>query len=206
MDVKIIENDFPKIDYLKDGTKINIRLMTKEDTNRILEFFAKIPGKDKLYLRENVSDENAIKQDWIRKIEEGTGLTILGFINNKLIGEAALIQNTSGWSKHVGYIRINVAKKQRGKGIATVLASEIYNIAVKTGFEKICAQIIREQKEALDIFKKLGFKEEALLKNHVKDHKGKKHDLILLSNDPSELLKEIIRHMQFSDMRYGQEY
>jgi len=207
MEVKIIEKDYPKTKKIKDGSILNIRLMKRKDENRILEFFAKIPEEDKIYLRENVADAKVIENYWIRRIEEGTSVTILAFLANELAGEATLHQDSAAWSAHVGHIRVNVAKEYRRKGIATVLLSEIYKIALKMKLEKICAEVIREQKKIMEIFsKRLGFKEEAVLRNHVKDTKGDKHNLIILSNKPSELLEEMGRHMTFHDIRYGQEY
>jgi len=43
------------------------------------------------------------------------------------------------------------------------------------------------QKNAQRVFKRLGFEEEALLKNHSMDVSGKKHDLIIMSNDVTSL-------------------
>jgi len=200
MNASLIEKEFPKIRKLKDGTEIKIRLMDRNDRDRILEFFKNIPEEEKIYLRENVSDPKEIENYWIRRIEDKYSITLLAFLMNEMVGEATLHQDMAGWSSHVGHIRINVAKKFQSRGIATILADEIYNIATKVGLEKVCAEIIREQEKALKIFKHLGFKEEAILKDHVKDLKGQKHDLILLSNNPSELLDEIKRHIEFMDM------
>ena len=207
MEVKIIEKDYPTTKEIKDGSTLNIRLMKREDKDRILEFFAKIPEEDKIYSRENVANAKVIENYWIRRIEQGTSVTILAFLASELAGEATLHQASAAWSAHVGYIRVKVAKEHRRKGIAMVLLSEIYKMARRMKLDKICAEVIKEQKEIIEIFSKhLGFKEEAVLRDHVKDAKGNKHNLIILSNNPTELLEEIGRHMTFHDIRYGQEY
>jgi RimJ/RimL family protein N-acetyltransferase len=45
------------------------------------------------------------------------------------------------------------------------------------------AQMTLDQQQAIAIFEHLGFKAEALLRDHVKDRTGEKHDLLVLSHD-----------------------
>jgi hypothetical protein len=42
-----------------------------------------------------------------------------------------------------------------------------------------------DQRAAIASYEGLGFRAEALLRNHVKDRDGKPHDLVLLSHDVS---------------------
>jgi hypothetical protein len=45
------------------------------------------------------------------------------------------------------------------------------------------AQMTLDQKGAISVFEGLGFKPEALLKDHVRDKAGQKHDLLVLSHE-----------------------
>ena len=40
-----------------------------------------------------------------------------------------------------------------------------------------------DQQQAISVFRSLGFKPEAVLRDHVKDREGDKHDLVILSHD-----------------------
>ena len=40
-----------------------------------------------------------------------------------------------------------------------------------------------DQDKAITVFEEMGFKTEALLRDHVKDRSGDKHDLLILSHD-----------------------
>ncbi len=55
------------------------------------------------------------------------------------------------------------------------------------GVDKMVAQVADNQTGAKRAFEKLGFQREAVLKGHVKGINGKKHDLVILSNDVSHL-------------------
>jgi L-amino acid N-acyltransferase YncA len=205
MDIEKIKNLYPAEVHLKNQQTLHLRFMTKNDIEGILEFFSRIPDEDKHYLQENVSSVDSIKA-WWHRIESKRVITILGEIDNILCAEATLHQQSAGWSKHVGDIRINVAHEYRGLGIATALCEKICWVARKVNIEKIMAEVLPEQKNDLEIFKRFGFTQEALLKNHVKDMAGKVHDLIILTNHTAKVLEEIHSHMLYTDPRFGNEY
>jgi hypothetical protein len=49
--------------------------------------------------------------------------------------------------------------------------------------EKLTAQMTADQRGALAVFESMGFRGEALLRDHVKDRDGVKHDLVILGHD-----------------------
>ncbi|MFC2061545.1 GNAT family N-acetyltransferase [Elusimicrobiota bacterium] len=205
MEIEKITNLYPAQVKLKNENTLNLRLMDENDTKRIFDFFAGIPRQDKIYLKENVSSMATI-DEWAHRINDKRAVTILGEIDNNLCAEATLHQQSAGWSKHVGNIRINVTPEYRGLGIATVLCEKICWIARNINIEKIMAEVILEQEIDIAIFQNLGFEKEAVLKDHVQDIEGRKHDLIILANHTGNLLKEIHSHMLYTDPRFGNEY
>ena len=59
------------------------------------------------------------------------------------------------------------------------------------GFEKLTARMTLDQNAAITVFEELGFKREAMLRDHVKDRDGKKHDLLILSHDVEGFLAQM---------------
>ena len=43
-----------------------------------------------------------------------------------------------------------------------------------------------DQQAAIAVFEGMGFKPEALLRDHVRDSDGQKHDIVILSHDVAE--------------------
>jgi RimJ/RimL family protein N-acetyltransferase len=82
---------------------------------------------------------------------------------------------------------MSVAGSHRGKGLARIIAAEIFQQAVGMGLDKLVAEMLTIQNNAQRVFTRLGFQEEAILKNHGMDATGKKHDLIIMSNDVTTL-------------------
>ena len=56
-------------------------------------------------------------------------------------------------------------------------------VALTQGLEKLTAHMTPDQQAAMAVFEGMGFKPEALLRNHVRDHQGDKHDIVILSHD-----------------------
>lgn len=205
MDVIKVKSNYPKQEKLKDGNILNIRIMTKEDKPLIIEYFKKLPHQDMMYFRMDITSEGL--DYWIKREQEELAITLLGFIDQQLVGISALHQDLAASSYHVGYIRLSVSAQHRKKGIASILAHEINAIAFSLNFEKVCVELTPEQKSSKNIFSdKLGFKQEAILKDHIMDKNNQKHDLIIMSNNPNDVLAQLKQRTVFTDTRYGQEY
>lgn len=183
-------SDYPKKEILKDKTEVILRPMKKEDKDELLKFFQSLPKEERLFLKDDVTKEEVI-QKWIDNIDYSKVLPILAIVKDKIVGDATLHRTTFGWSRHVGEIRMVVAKEFQKKGLGTVLAKELVNYATNIGLDKITAHITEKQISAIKAFKKIGFIEEAILKKHVVDISGKKHNLIIMSNDVSHLWRKM---------------
>ncbi len=176
---------------LKDGSTISIRAMTRHDVDVIYEFFQHIPEEDRLFLKHDVADKKVIAQ-WAKELDYNIALPLLAFDKyNKIIGDATLHMEDYGWSRHIGEIRIVVARAWRSKGVGLALLKEIFMAAVEKKLSKIVAQMAADQKGAIKVFEKLGFTKEAELKHHIIDLKGQTHSLIIMSNDVKEAVKSM---------------
>lgn len=75
----------------------------------------------------------------------------------------------------------------RSGGLGHLLANEVFSIGQEMGLQKIIARMPADQKGALRIFERLGFRAEALLGDFVIDCEGRTHDLIVMSHDVTGL-------------------
>jgi RimJ/RimL family protein N-acetyltransferase len=179
-------NEYPKEVTLRDGSKVTMRPVVKEDEEALYQFFKGMSKEDRLYLRDDVADRKIIN-GWMENIDYEKVLPILAIDGEKIIADATLHRNPHGWMRHVGEIRMSVAGSHRGKGLARIIAAEIFQQAVGFGLDKLVAEMLTIQKNAQRVFMRLGFQEEAILKDHGMDATGKKHDLIIMSNDVTAL-------------------
>ena len=178
--------EYPKEVNLRDGSKVIMRPVVKKDEEALYQFFKGLSKEDRLYLRDDVTSWKVI-HGWMENIDYERVLPILAFDGDIVVADATLHRNPHGWRHHVGEIRMSVAGSHRGRGLARVIAAEIFHQAVESGLDKLVAEVLTVQKNAQRVFARLGFQEEAVLKDHGVDADGNKHDLIIMSNIVSTL-------------------
>jgi L-amino acid N-acyltransferase YncA len=172
----------PRDMKLDDESVIRLRLLGRDDVAEFLAFTTSLPDHDLLFLRTDITDAGVIA-DWLDNIESGQIITIIAERGGDIYGYGSLHLSTAPWSQHVGELRVLISGEMRGKGLGRALTDSIFAQALDRGIEKMVAQMTIDQKGAISTFEQLGFKAEALLRDHVKDRTGNKHDLLVYSHD-----------------------
>ena len=177
---------FPQDLTLKDGTQIVVKPLEAEDAPALLAFYRAVPEEDRLYLRDDVTKPEWLER-FVARVNTGEVVSLVAEQGGAVVGEASLYRALHGWTAHVGEIRISVQPRLRRSGLGTALARDLVKVAVGLGVEKMIVQMVESQKSARRLFEKLGFRQEAVLRAHVKDIHGIKRDLLIASNDVSHL-------------------
>ncbi len=189
--------EYPKEVKLKDKSTIMLKPFERKDKDALLAFFQRLPEADRLFLKDNVTDP-AVVERWATELNYEKVFPILAWRGNEVVADATLHKNTGGWMKHVGTIRMVVAREFQKLGVGSVLANELFLHALKSGLEKIVAEMMETQQGAKKVFEKLGFRQEAVLHGHVRDQIGVRHDLLVLTKDLEEFWANIQTHEYFS--------
>jgi L-amino acid N-acyltransferase YncA len=187
-----------KTETLKDGTKVTIKNLTVEDLDRLMSFYRSLPEEDIKYLRVDVTNRNIVKQR-IEFAEAGDIFRIIALKGDSIIADGALELTTEEWRRHQGELRVIVAEEFRHKGVGMIIMREIYFLAIEKKVEKVVAKMMKPQVAARTICKKLGFHEEVLIPDYVKDQTGKSQDLVIMTCDIQELWKELDQFYMDSD-------
>jgi RimJ/RimL family protein N-acetyltransferase len=182
---RVSKRNYPWTTKVK-GIEVTVRLMTLEDGEELLAFASALPERDLLFLSTDITRPEVV-EGWARRIEEGRTFTIMAEANGELIGHGTLYLSELTWTRHMGEIQLLISPAFRGGGLGHLLANEVFTIARNLGLQKIIARMAADQKGALQIFERLGFKAEALLADFVIDREGRTHDLIVMSHDVTGL-------------------
>ena len=140
------------------------------------QFFAELPEGDLTFIKEDVDPDVVAawvhdrRRRWVALDNDG-----------KVVGMAAVLP-VSGWSDHVGEIRLVVHPDHRGVGIGRALARRALVEAVAMGLAKVVVEVVAQQESAAAMFTALGFEGEALLRDHIRDGNGQPRDLIMLAH------------------------
>ena len=148
----------------------------------MLAFAEALPEHDLLFLGRDLKHPRVIAA-WVEAIGEGWIDSLIAEEDGKFVGTAALVRDPLGWSAHVGEVRLLVSTAKRGAGLGRDLLEGIYSIAMERGIAKLTAQMTPDQLGSVMLFESLGFRAEALLKDHVRDRAGNAYDLAILSHD-----------------------
>src|SRR5512135_170034 len=192
-----MNREYPKDVKLKDGSTVTLKPFERKDKEALFTFFQRLPEGDRIFLKDNVADPAVIER-WATELNYDRIFPLLAWKGNDIVADATLHKNLGGWMKHGGTIRIGVAKDFHRKGMGSVLANELFLHALKSGLEKVVAEMMESQPGAKRVFEKLGFKLEATFRGHVRDQIGVRHDLLVLTKDLEEFWANIQTHEYFS--------
>ncbi|MEM9169652.1 MAG: GNAT family N-acetyltransferase [Pseudomonadota bacterium] len=174
---------------LEDGSVV-VETMGPDDRDAVWAFAKSLPAHDLIFVRRDISKEK-VMDAWVRANGSGSVWTVLARQDGAIVGCVALIRDRLSWSPHVGEVRALVSPAARKKGLGRLLIEECFRKALSDGVEKLVAHMTPDQKGAIGIFEELGFRAEALLKDHVKDREGGLHDIVILSCDVERVANQL---------------
>lgn len=160
--------------------------LAPEHCDALVRFFTDLPEGDRTFIKEDVTDPDVVRswtgadaggRRWVA-LEEGDGAPVLGYL---------AVRRLSGWSDHVGEVRLVISPGCRGTGLGRRLARHALTQAVDDGLSKLVVEVVAEQgvsgqSAAVALFSGLGFSGEALLEDHIRDRTGELRDLMVLAH------------------------
>ena len=173
-----------------EAGEIEFRLMSRADEAAVLDFAKKLPTHDLLFLPRNISEPKVLSA-WVNEIERGAITSLLAVKDGKVVGCGTVVRDPHSWSPHVGEIRMVVSLDVRGQGVGRALSQETFALALGAGLEKLSVQMTVDQRAAIALFESLGFKAEALLRDHVRDLEGKKHDIVVIGHNIAQFQAQL---------------
>ena len=178
-----VERSYPLTRTLSDGRQVRLRLMAPgTDVYRLHAFASSLPKDDLQFLRVDIT-RLMVVIDWAQNIKAGRTVTVLADADGEVVGYASVHNDQVSWQRHLGELRIQVGPAYRGCGLGGLLGKEIFAIASDLGVDKIVAQMTADQRQAIALVERHGFRREALLRDFVSGRDGRKNDLVVMTRD-----------------------
>ena len=170
---------YPREITLHNGVTLVFRPMDRHDVDRLWVFFQQIPPEDKMFFRQDVSRREVV-QHWADTLDYGLVLPILALDGGRVVGDATLHRQRTGWKQRVGGMRVQIAPDYRHLGLGTAMVRELRQIGEKSALHYLMAEVVEEQAAAVRAFEKMGFVRAATYRHFVNDQGGGLHNLLVL--------------------------
>ncbi len=171
---------YPKSLILRDGSKVELRLLNEGDKLSLMRFFEGIPEDERYYLKENVTSPEVIKE-WVSHVDINRVFPIVAIVDGEIVADGTLHRSRTMARRHVGELRVIVAPEYRERGLGRRLIRELLDIAAGLGLRKATFELVSERQEAaIMAAMSLGFREVATLKEEVRDFWGNYQDVARL--------------------------
>lgn len=139
----------------------NYLLLTPEETNLTIE-------QEREWLSNVLSDNNMIM--------------LVATHNNKIIGNTELRIGSLRKQRHWATLGITIVEKWRNMGLGTKLLNTLIELAKENdNIEIIALEVFADNKQAIALYEKLGFKKEAQIKNAFKLPQGRYINNIIMT-------------------------
>jgi RimJ/RimL family protein N-acetyltransferase len=170
---------YPREITLRNGVTLVFRPMDRDDVERLWVFFQQVPPEDKMFFRQDVSRREVV-QRWADTLDYDLVLPILALEGDRVVGDATLHRQRTGWKQRVGVVRVQIAPDYRHLGLGTAMVRELRHLGEKSALHCLMAEVIEEQAAAVRAFEKMGFARAVTYPNFVNDQKGGIHNLVVL--------------------------
>lgn len=168
--------------YTKDGRPFAIEQPSAENAEEIIQYSRKIFASTNQVL--TIPEEYTItvegEMEWIKKINNNpNSLLLIAKLNNKIIGFLFFIQNSKKKISHTGEFGVNVHPEYQGMGVAHNLVERLLKWAKQNEqIEKVYLQVFATNRNAIKLYKKMGFIEEGRHIKAIKQSDGEYVDII----------------------------
>ena len=166
----------------KDKTVITFRKPKIGDAKALLNFINDLVEEGAQILRDKkvtLTEERAWLDDQIKTIGNGKLILLIAEKNGKIIATCEVRKRKSKMA-HIADFGVAVRKEYRKKGIGETISRWVLKEAKRSKIEIIKLKVFEDNEPAKALYRKLGFAEEATLRNEIKVGKNYK-DCILMS-------------------------
>jgi len=185
---------------VKGGRQVTVRSLRPTDVEPSFDFFCALPKEDRRYLRVDVTRRRVVERR-TTELDRSRIERLVVVHDDEIVADGALELEGHGWGDNVAEIRLIVARDWQRFGLGTLLARELFHLASQYRVDRVIARLMRPQEGAHRIMKRLGFSEEFLIPEHVRDQDGTWQDLIIMRCPLEDLWREMESEFETLDWR-----
>ncbi len=160
---------------LRDGARVLLRPMTRDDRQALIELFAPVTPDDKRFFRTNVSDPDVVGS-WVDNLDYDKVLPIVALIGDRIVGDATLHFN-HGPKRHIGELRVFLAKDFRNRGLGSKMFMALIDLAKRHNLYMLEGEVVADQTHVVKAFQNAGFIVKCTFEDYFMCPDGELHDM-----------------------------
>ena len=169
---------YRKFITLNNGRRVLLRPLLEEDHKRLYDLFANASEDDTRFLKDEVKKPETVER-WVANIDYGRVMPLVAYSDDRLVGDCAMYLGAKS-IRHVGEIRIFLAREMRGVGLGSKMIQEMCDIAKKVDLQFLKAEVILDHVGVVKAFRRLGFDLRCTLDDYFLRKDGVTHDIALM--------------------------
>jgi RimJ/RimL family protein N-acetyltransferase len=174
---------------LRNSQAVDIRPLQASDEAAVVALFTSLPREFTEYQRGHLC-EPEIALAFVRSHGAGERWSFVAWDETgAVVGMVTVHSAGTGWRRHVGEIRVVVSPAVGRQGLAAALVGVAAEKARDRGLQMLQALVLDSQPELRKAIARLGFREEAVLQNHVMNDAGETQDLLVFVTDVEVLCR-----------------
>lgn len=148
---------------------------------QLRRFFDDLPDEDVTSVKEDVRDPRGVD---VAVIDDHATRWVA--LDGDAVAAYASLHPGVGLSSHVGELRLVVGSRHRRRGLGRAMARTALLTALRNGLSKVTVEVPADEESTAEVFRRLGFEGEALLRDHVQHRDGQLSDLLVLAHFADE--------------------
>jgi putative acetyltransferase len=162
---------------LKDGRQVGLRPAVADDKERLLTMFSTMSESALKwgmppYTRERIDRWFASPQDMI-------GLAAVD--GDRIVGWCSIYKQPHPRRKGIGDLGIYLHQDFHGAGLGTAMTMQVLALAEEQGMHRISLEVVEDNKIAVRLYRKAGFRVDGKLRDSYFGDDGRYHDSLIMS-------------------------
>ena len=155
---------FRQVFTLKDGARVLLRPLTKDDRQALLDFFLPVSPEERRYFRHDVSDPNMV-ESWITNLDYDKIFPLVAVVGNRIVGNTTL-HLYDGPARHRAEVRIFLAKDFRQRGLGVRMLQGLIELARRRSLYILEVFIVSDSTHIIRAFHNAGFETKCTIEDY----------------------------------------
>jgi len=162
---------------LKDGRIVKIRKFRISDKEKLIEMYESL-SDDAVRWGSPPYNRERLEKGWLSNLQNL--IAIVAFYKDKIVGHAQIFKFPNPRRKGMGDLIIYLHQDFHNVGLGTAMLTKLIELAKEEGLHRVSLDVIADNKPAIRLYQKFGFKVEGVKKEAYFGEDGKYHDELVM--------------------------